>query len=116
MTCTASTTYGADFSEDKQREGALAYLGGSDHYTDAVAVAMVTALMDAHRTEVNNLLPEGVSWTPDSAAFEHPLGGWQPIAHDDMTRLFEEAWMIVDNRLGEIELAVVLALEASDRG
>jgi prevent-host-death family protein len=101
MTVTTATTYGADFSSDKQTDGIYAYINGGD-YSEEQQGKLVDAMMAALREEVDALLPEDVSWQPATSEFIHPVGDELP-EHEEMREIFEAAWSAVEARYGAIE-------------
>lgn len=101
VTVTTATTYGADFSHDKQVDGIHAYINGGD-YSDEQQDKLVDAMMAALREEVDELLPEDASWQPATSEFIHPVGGDLP-EHEEMREIFEAAWSAVEARFGAIE-------------
>lgn len=101
MTTTTATTYGADFSRDHHENGIRGYLNGGE-YTPAQEDAMADALFAEFAAEVDERLPEDVSWHPSTSEFVHPVDADLPD-HEEMDELFRSAWSSVEERLGEIE-------------
>jgi hypothetical protein len=98
---TTATTYGATFSQQAQMDGILAHINGGD-YTDDQQGRLSQALFDAHRDEVDERLPQGVTWQPTTSEFLHPVNVEIP-ERDEMEEIFREAWQAVAARYDEIE-------------
>lgn len=96
---TTTTTYGADFGQQVQADSILAYINGGDYREDQ-ATQIFEALFRAFRAEVDERLPEGVSWQPSTSAFVHPVDVEMP-EHEAMTEVFTAAWQAVEARWPE---------------
>jgi len=103
---TTTITYGSRFSEQETAEGILGYINGGG-YTDAQAAALLTALADAMRDEVNQRLPASATWQPPTSEFIIAVEEVASLPDQDaMATLFESAWRAVEARFAEIEAAV----------
>jgi len=112
MTITTGTTYGAAYSYEAQADGILAYVDGDDTRTSHEKDVLVEALFAELRDEVDNRLPDGVSWQPRTSEFVHPVDVDLPD-RDEMNELFTEAWQAVEARYEQIERRLFGALPAT---
>lgn len=113
---TTSTTYGADFSHQVQADGILGYINGGG-YTARQTIHLGNALLGALRDEVNERLPEGVTWQPATSEFLLPCNNQgQPLVElpdpDAMAELFAAAWTSVEARFEEIERVALAEVDA----
>ncbi|MBF9135236.1 hypothetical protein I0C86_41030 [Plantactinospora sp. S1510] len=106
MPWTTTTTYGSRFGKDEQSDSIYAYINGAD-YGSEHAGTVAAALFLELQFEVDDRLPEGVMWQPQTSAFEHPLDVALPD-EEEMTELFAEAWRAVEVRYDEIEVLALL--------
>lgn len=102
MTTTTATTYGAEFSQQEQADGILAYINGGD-YTQQQQTALAGAMMAALGEEVDRLLPNDVSWHPATSEFVHPVDSDSLPDREAMTDLFHRAWEALEGRFDAIE-------------
>ena len=97
---------GAQYGTDAQRYDTLAYLAGEDTLTEYDRDLMEDALLDALRAKVDELLPEGTTWQPDTSALLHPDGEETPDG-EELREIFAAAWQAVEGRYAEIEQATL---------
>ncbi|MGA3562646.1 hypothetical protein [Melissospora conviva] len=103
---------GAQYGTDAQRYDTLAYLAGEDTLTEYDRDLMADALLDALRAKVDELLPEGTTWQPDTSALLHPDGEETPDG-EELPEIFAAAWEAVEGRYAEIEQATLGGLPAT---
>lgn len=113
---TTSTTYGADFSHQAQADGILGYINGGG-YNSRQTIHLGNALLDALRGEVDERLPEGVTWQPATSEFLLPCDNQgQPLVElpdaEGMAELFGQAWAAVEARFEEIERVAFAEVDA----
>lgn len=103
---TTSTTYGAEYGTSEQYNGILGFINGAG-YTQDQQDKISAALFEAHRVEVAERLPEGVSWQPATSEFLYEVSNDQrgkvlPTV-EEMAELFADAWTAVEARYQDIE-------------
>jgi len=104
MPTTATAKYGGEYGHDHQWNEILAYLG--EHYSEVYAHTLAQAVFDAFRAEVDNRLPDGMSWQPGTSEFVYPADrGADLPTGPEMDELFREAWGAVEARWDSIEAA-----------
>jgi hypothetical protein len=99
---------GGSLSKASHVDGILAYINGAD-YPEDVQDRMADALMAATEDEVNNRLPAGVTWYPNTSEIIGPIGALVHV-DDDMDGwlrdVMAEAWQAVVARFDTIEATV----------
>lgn len=109
---TTATTYGHEFSAGYQYNGILGYLNGGDYSEDDTA-ALGEALFDALANEVDNRLPDGVTWQPSTSEFIHPVDGDDLPDQAEMAALLETAWQAVVDQHDAIEAETLPVLQVA---
>ncbi|MEV0732355.1 hypothetical protein [Polymorphospora sp. NPDC050346] len=99
---TTSTSYGGKYGDATQRDGILEYVAGDSTLTGHERNVLADRLFTVLRAELDALLPEGVTWQPDTAEFVHPVDATLP-AGDEMDDLFAQAWQAVEARYEVVE-------------
>jgi len=99
---TTTLARGYRLSYAYQADGWYSYINNGE-YTSDQQDALVSALMDAQREEVDNRLPDGCTWLPLLSEIIGPVD----TTIDSVDQIMDDATAAVIDRFAEIERSVL---------